>query len=359
MSEVRPPPRAAGACPRAAAEHANITPSRAARSQASLAPAVVASLTRQLRALHSSPPEGVRFLASESGTLTELHAEIVGPGALQRACQGEGAHPTRACPRHVPPPRLAPTAVQTPYEGGVFRLKLVLGAGYPGAPPRGAFGPGAVPSAGPARVGMTAAPPRRCVAAPCRRAGFFITKIFHPNVALAGDICVNTLKRDWKADTTLSHVLQVIRCLLIVPFPESSLNDEAGKLFMESYDEYARKARLWTHIHAAPPPAAAVSAASAAAGPGRAASAAAGVAAVATSGGDGATVDATAERIAGGAEGAVSAAAAAAAAAGEPLRSSSSNALAAPGQPDKRKPQAGAPDRAAGAEQKKKLAKRL
>lgn len=45
-------------------------------------------------------------------------------------------------------------------------------------------------------------------------------------------------------------MLQVVHCLLIVPFPESSLNDEAGKLFMESYDEYARKARLMTGIHA-------------------------------------------------------------------------------------------------------------
>ena len=47
----------------------------------------------------------------------------------------------------------------------------------------------------------------------------------------------------------MSHVLGVIRCLLIVPFPESSLNDEAGKLFMESYDEYARRARLMTNVH--------------------------------------------------------------------------------------------------------------
>jgi hypothetical protein len=44
--------------------------------------------------------------------------------------------------------------------------------------------------------------------------------------------------------------VQVIRCLLIVPFPESSLNDEAAKLFMESYDEYARRARVWTSVHA-------------------------------------------------------------------------------------------------------------
>ena len=48
----------------------------------------------------------------------------------------------------------------------------------------------------------------------------------------------------------ISHVLAVIRCLLIVPFPESSLNDEAGRLFMESYDEFARRAKLHTGVHA-------------------------------------------------------------------------------------------------------------
>jgi ubiquitin-conjugating enzyme E2 S len=40
--------------------------------------------------------------------------------------------------------------------------------------------------------------------------------------------------------------------LLIVPFPESSLNDEAGKLFMDSYEEYANRARIMTEVHALP-----------------------------------------------------------------------------------------------------------
>lgn len=64
-----------------------------------------------------------------------------------------------------------------------------------------------------------------------------------------GAICVNTLKKDWTPETTFSHVLSVIRCLLIVPFPESSLNDEAGKLFMESYEEYSKRAKLMASIH--------------------------------------------------------------------------------------------------------------
>ena len=83
--------------------------------------------------------------------------------------------------------------------------------------------------------------------------GFFLTKIYHPNVDMStGAICVNTLKKDWTAETTFSHVLSVIRCLLIVPFPESSLNDEAGKLFMESYDEYSKRAHLMADVHGRP-----------------------------------------------------------------------------------------------------------
>lgn len=66
-------------------------------------------------------------------------------------------------------------------------------------------------------------------------AGFFLTKIFHPNISKIGEICVNTLKRDWKPELSLTHILTVIRCLLIEPYPESALNEEAGKLLLEDY----------------------------------------------------------------------------------------------------------------------------
>lgn len=39
--------------------------------------------------------------------------------------------------------------------------------------------------------------------------GYFLTKIFHPNVGHKGEICVNVLKRDWKAELGLRHVLLV------------------------------------------------------------------------------------------------------------------------------------------------------
>lgn len=81
--------------------------------------------------------------------------------------------------------------------------------------------------------------------------GYFVTKIFHPNVQPSnGDICVNVLKKDWKPDLGLKHLLLVIRCLLIEPNPDSALNEEAGKLLLEEYEEFFRRAKLMTQIHA-------------------------------------------------------------------------------------------------------------
>ena len=104
----------------------------------------------------------------------------------------------------------------TPYVGGRFRVKLALDKDFPQSPPK----------------------------------GFFLTKIFHPNVSARGEICVNTLKRDWKPDLGIKHILLTVKCLLIVPNPESALNEEAGKLLLERYDDYCSRARLFTEIHA-------------------------------------------------------------------------------------------------------------
>ncbi|KAL7538483.1 hypothetical protein ACHAXR_008587 [Thalassiosira sp. AJA248-18] len=158
-------------------------------SSENLPPRTLARVARDVRDLVKSPPEGVRLVLDGEtgmpGSLSEILAEIEGPE-------------------------------QTPYHTRYFQLKLVLSTDFPATPPR----------------------------------GYFLTKIYHPNVdPTTGAICVNTLKKDWTSTTSLSHVLTVIRCLLIVPFPESSLNDEAGKNFMDSYDEYARRAKLLAGVH--------------------------------------------------------------------------------------------------------------
>lgn len=79
-----------------------------------------------------------------------------------------------------------------------------------------------------------------------------ITKIFHPNVSSAGEICVNTLKKDWKSSYGIGHILVTVKCLLIHPNPESALDEEAGMLLLENYDSYCDRARLITSVHATP-----------------------------------------------------------------------------------------------------------
>jgi len=42
--------------------------------------------------------------------------------------------------------------------------------------------------------------------------------------------------------------LLVVRCLLIVPNAGSALNEEAGKLILEDYDTYVKRAALLTKL---------------------------------------------------------------------------------------------------------------
>lgn len=82
--------------------------------------------------------------------------------------------------------------------------------------------------------------------------GWFITKIFHPNVSKSGEICVNTLKKDWKPQYGIGHILVTVKCLLIYPNPESALDEAAGKLLLEKYEDYCKHAKLMTSVHATP-----------------------------------------------------------------------------------------------------------
>jgi len=58
--------------------------------------------------------------------------------------------------------------------------------------------------------------------------GFFVTKIFHPNVSKTGEICVSTLKKDWKKEMGIKHILLVRntaeknKCSFIVRRPSNA-----------------------------------------------------------------------------------------------------------------------------------------
>ncbi|XP_052750858.1 ubiquitin-conjugating enzyme E2 S [Galleria mellonella] len=152
-------------------------------------PQVLRGVARELRRLAANPPAGVKLVLREDD-LTDVVAHIDGPA-------------------------------DTPYAGGVFRVRLVLGREFPAAPPR----------------------------------AYFLTRIFHPNVAAAtGEVCVNTLKRDWRPELGLEHALLAVKCLLIAPNAESALNAEAAALLRDRYDDYFARAKLLADIHARRPP---------------------------------------------------------------------------------------------------------
>ncbi|CAO2600245.1 Ubiquitin-conjugating enzyme E2 S [Lemmus lemmus] len=148
-----------------------------------LPPHIIRLVYKEVTTLTADPPDGIKVFPNEED-LTDLQVTIEGP---------EG----------------------TPYAGGLFRMKLLLGKDFPASPPK----------------------------------GYFLTKIFHPNVGTNGEICVNVLKRDWTAELGIRHVLLTIKCLMIHPNPESALNEEARRLLLENYEEYAARARLVTEIH--------------------------------------------------------------------------------------------------------------
>ena len=154
-------------------------------SQGHLNPNIIKALWRQQQELLKKSPEYVTPIINPEDPL-DIQFDLEGPKA-------------------------------TPYEQGIFRVKLNLSSEFPSTAPKGVF----------------------------------LTKIFHPNISEKGEICVNTLKKDWNPlQWNLYNLFEVIKCLLIVPFPQSALNEEAGKLFMENYDEYFKIAKMYTKIYA-------------------------------------------------------------------------------------------------------------
>jgi ubiquitin-conjugating enzyme E2 S len=120
---------------------------------------IIKNLCRQQRNLLSKHPYGVSIIINEEDVL-DIQAEIDGP-------------------------------IETPYEGGLFRVKFQLASEFPNVPPK----------------------------------GYFMTKIFHPNVSEKGEICVNTLKKDWDPRCwSLYNILEVI----------NYLNEIGNKMFVNN-----------------------------------------------------------------------------------------------------------------------------
>ncbi|KAH0572977.1 Ubiquitin-conjugating enzyme E2 [Spironucleus salmonicida] len=105
---------------------------------------------------------------------------------------------------------------QTPFEGGTFHLAVAFPLEYPFKPPQVRF----------------------------------TSRVFHPNVSSAGDICLDVLKAEWSPVLSICRVLISIQSLLDDPNAMSPLNGDAARLFRENRAQYERQVRKYVRAYA-------------------------------------------------------------------------------------------------------------
>lgn len=130
-----------------------------------LSPQIIRGVVREMQSLVNEPPEGIKVQINDED-VTDIQSTIEGPAG--RVVNFFIKKNRQFCIFII-------FFIGTPYAGGFFKVKLTLGKDFPQTPPK----------------------------------AYFLTKIFHPNVAANGEICVNTLKKDWKPDLGIKHILLV------------------------------------------------------------------------------------------------------------------------------------------------------
>ncbi|KZP25314.1 E2 ubiquitin-conjugating enzyme [Athelia psychrophila] len=95
------------------------------------------------------------------------------------------------------------------YQGGAFTFSFVINTNYPHDPPK-----------------------VKC-----------LPKIYHPNVDLEGNVCLNILREDWKPVLNLNSVMVGLQYLFLEPNAEDPLNKEAAEDLRRNRDAFIANVR--------------------------------------------------------------------------------------------------------------------
>lgn len=142
-------------------------------------------ITKELRDIQRDPPSNCSAGLSNNDDLYDWDAQIFGPK-------------------------------DSPYENGIFKLKIKFTTDYPYKPPKVSF----------------------------------VTKIYHPNISSSGSICLDILSSQWSPALTVSKVLLSICSLLDEPNPDDPLASEVASVYRTDRAKYNENVREWTRKYA-------------------------------------------------------------------------------------------------------------